>query len=108
MSFESLSEKYDFRKIKTNYTYNNSKLRITEIKRQDGEHMSRKAVIKLCDSFQAEFGKNIPTCMVSSQFLLSTPNAGLVGMCHRSTNQLIISRHQILTWILKTQEIMNA
>ena len=54
MSFETLSEKYDFRKIKTNYTYNNSKLRIMEIKRQDGEHMSRKSVIKLCDSFQAE------------------------------------------------------
>ena len=60
MSFETLSEKYDFRKIKTNYTYNNSKLRITEIKRQDGEHMSRKSVIKLCDSFQAELREKYP------------------------------------------------
>ena len=54
MTFESLSEKYSFKKIKTNYTYNNSKLRITEIRRQDDEHMSRKAMIKLCDGFQAE------------------------------------------------------
>ena len=54
MDFETLTQKYDFRKIKNGYTYNGAKLQITEIKRQDGEHMSRKAMIKLCDSFLAE------------------------------------------------------
>ena len=54
MDFETLTQKYDFSKIKNGYSYNGAKLQITEIKRQDGEPMTRKAMIKLCDSFLAE------------------------------------------------------
>ena len=32
MDFETLVNKYDFRKIKNNHTYNGAKLQITEIK----------------------------------------------------------------------------
>ena len=60
MNFEQLSQTYDFRKIKNGYTYNGAKLQITEIKRQDGEMMSRKAMIKMCDSFLAELREKYP------------------------------------------------
>jgi hypothetical protein len=46
MDFETLVNKYDFRKIKNGYTYNGAKLQITEIKRKDGDPMTRKAMIK--------------------------------------------------------------
>ena len=59
MDFETLSQKYDFNKIKNGYSYNGAKLQITEIKRKDGDPMTRKAMIKLCDSFLAELRQNI-------------------------------------------------
>ena len=60
MDFETLVNKYDFRKIKNGYTYNGAKLQITEIKRKDGDPMTRKAMIKLCDSFLAELREKYP------------------------------------------------
>ena len=54
MDFETLVNKYDFRKIKNGHSYNGAKLQITEIKRKDGDPMTRKAMIKLCDSFLVE------------------------------------------------------
>ena len=61
MDFETLQQTYDFTKIKTNWSYNNSKLKVTDIRRSDGEHMSRKEMIKLCDTFQAELKEKYPT-----------------------------------------------
>lgn len=60
MDYEKLQETYDFNKIKTNYTYNSAKLRITEIKRSDGEHMSRKEMIKMSNTFLAELKAHYP------------------------------------------------
>ena len=60
MDFETLVNKYDFRKIKNNHSYNGAKLQITEIKRKDGDPMTRKAMIKLCDSFLAELREKYP------------------------------------------------
>ena len=47
MDIETLTNKYDFKKIKNGYTYNGAKLRITEIRRKDGENMTRRAMIKM-------------------------------------------------------------
>jgi len=60
MDFETLSERYDFKKIKNGYTYNGAKLRITEIRRKDGENMTRKAMIKLCNGFLEELRETYP------------------------------------------------
>jgi hypothetical protein len=45
MDINNLTNKYDFKKIKNGYSYNGAKLRITEIRRKDGEHMTRKAKV---------------------------------------------------------------
>lgn len=45
---------FDFKRKNTNYTYNGAKLKITEIKRKDGEKMTRKQMIKMCNTFQEE------------------------------------------------------
>ena len=60
MDINNLTDKYDFRKIKTGYSYNGAKLRITEITRKDGEHMTRKAMIKMCNTFLAELRQTYP------------------------------------------------
>ena len=60
MDINNLTEKYNFRKIKTGYTYNGAKIRITEITRKDGEHMTRKAMIKMCNTFLAELRQTYP------------------------------------------------
>jgi hypothetical protein len=60
MDINNLTDKYDFKKIKNGYTYNGAKLRITEIRRKDGEHMTRKAMIKLCDGFLQELRQTYP------------------------------------------------
>jgi hypothetical protein len=73
MDFETLVNKYDFRKIKNNHTYNGAKLQITEIKRKDGDPMTRKAMIKLCDSFLAELREKYPDVDGSSVFQSNTP-----------------------------------
>ena len=90
MDFETLTQKYDFRKIKNGYTYNGAKLQITEIKRKDGDPMTRKAMIKLCDSFLAELREKYPHVdgLVS---LLNTRRGGTVQMYHHLTKQSIIS-----------------
>ena len=54
MTKELLTEKYDMTRIKNNATYNGVKMRITDIKRADGEMLSRKEMIKMCDGFLAE------------------------------------------------------
>jgi len=60
MDINNLTDKYDFNKIKNGYTYNGAKLRITEIRRKDGEHMTRKAMIKMCNTFLAELRQTYP------------------------------------------------
>jgi hypothetical protein len=60
MDINNLTDKYDFNKIKNGYTYNGAKLRITEIRRKDGEHMTRKTMIKMCNTFLAELRQTYP------------------------------------------------
>jgi len=60
MDINNLTDKYDFKKIKNGYTYNGAKLRITEIRRKDGEYMTRKAMIKMCNTFLAELRQTYP------------------------------------------------
>ena len=60
MNYETLQQTYDFTKIKTNWSYNNSKLKVTDIKRSDGEHMSRKEMIKMSNTFLAELKAHYP------------------------------------------------
>ena len=54
MTLEHLAKKYDLKRLKTNASMNGVKLRITDIKRTDGEMMSRKEMITMCDGFLAE------------------------------------------------------
>ena len=54
MNPEHLVQNYDMTKIKNNASYNGAKLRITDIKRKDGELMSRKEMIKICNGFLSE------------------------------------------------------
>ena len=42
MNPELLAQKYDMTRIKNNSSYNGTKIHITDIKRKDGEMMSRK------------------------------------------------------------------
>jgi hypothetical protein len=60
MDIETLTNKYDFKKIKNGYTYNGAKLRITEIRRKDGENMTRRAMIKMCNTFLSELRQTYP------------------------------------------------
>ena len=60
MDINNLTNKYDFKKIKNGYSYNGAKLRITEIRKKDGEHMTRKAMIKMCNTFLAELRQTYP------------------------------------------------
>ena len=60
MDINNLTDKYDFKKIKNGYSYNGAKLLITEIRRKDGEHMTRKAMIKMCNTFLAELRQTYP------------------------------------------------
>ena len=61
MNPEYLAQHYDLKRVKTNVSYNGTKLRITDIKRKDGEMMSRKQMIKMCDGFLAELREKYPT-----------------------------------------------
>ena len=54
MTPEFLDQHYDLSRIKNNAKYNGSKLRITDVKRKDGEMMSRKEMVKMCNGFLAE------------------------------------------------------
>ena len=53
-------QNYEFSNIKNNATYNGERLRIREIKRQDGEAMSRKQMIKMCNGFLADLREKYP------------------------------------------------
>ena len=55
-----MEQHFDFKRIKTNYTYNGAKLKITDIKRKDGEMMTRKHMIKMCNTFKAELKEKYP------------------------------------------------
>jgi hypothetical protein len=54
MTSEFQAQKYDMTRIKNNASYNGVKMRITDIKRADGEMLSRKEMISMCDGFLAE------------------------------------------------------
>ena len=60
MNPEYFSQNYEFSNIKNNATYNGERLRIREIKRQDGEFMSRKQMIKMCNGFLADLREKYP------------------------------------------------
>ena len=64
MTLEQLAEKYDLSRIKTNASVNGVKLRITDIKRTDGEMLSRKEMITMCDGFLLNFKISTKTVMV--------------------------------------------
>ena len=54
MTHEFLDQHYDLSRIKINAIYNGVKMRITDVNRKDGEMMSRKEMIKMCNGFLAE------------------------------------------------------
>ena len=54
MNPDYFAQNFEFSNIKNNATYNGEKLRIREIKRNDGEAMSRKQMIKMCNGFLSE------------------------------------------------------
>ena len=60
MNPEYMAEHFDFKRIKTNYTYNGAKLKITDIKRKDSGSMSRKDMIKMCNTFLSELREKYP------------------------------------------------
>ncbi len=60
MNPELLVQNYDMTKIKNNASYNGAKLRITDIKRKDGEMMSRKEMTKMCNGFLSELRTKYP------------------------------------------------
>jgi len=53
MDSKFVAENYDMKRIKNNATYNGAKLRITDVKRTDGEMLSRKEITNICDGFLA-------------------------------------------------------
>jgi hypothetical protein len=62
MNPEHLVQNYDMTKIKNNASYNGTKMRITDIKRKDGEMMTRKEMIKMCDGFLSELREKVSRC----------------------------------------------
>jgi len=54
MNPDYFAQNFEFSNIKNNATYKGEKLRIREIKRNDGEAMSRKQMIKMCNGFLSE------------------------------------------------------
>ena len=54
MTPEFLDQHYDLSRIKNNAIYNGLKMRITDVNRKDGEMMSRKEMIKMCNGFLTE------------------------------------------------------
>ena len=60
MNPEYIEQNFNFKKIKNKYSYNGEKLRIHEITRKDGEMMTRKQMIKLCNTFLTELRKKYP------------------------------------------------
>jgi hypothetical protein len=60
MNPDYFSQHYDFSTIKNNVTYNGERLRIRDIKRIDGEPMSRKQMIKMCNGFLSELREKYP------------------------------------------------
>ena len=60
MNPEHLVQNYDMTKIKNNASYNGTKMRITDIKRKDGELMSRKEMTKMCNGFLSELRSKYP------------------------------------------------
>ena len=60
MDPDFMEQHFDFERKKTNWTYNGAKLRITEIKRKDGEMLKRKTMKKICDTFLNELREQYP------------------------------------------------
>ena len=54
------SKNFEFSAIKNNASYNGERLRIRDIKRIDGEPMSRKQMKKICDGFLADLREKYP------------------------------------------------
>ena len=63
MNPEHLVQNYDMTKIKNNASYNGTKMRITDIKRKDGELMSRKEMTECAMDFFLNYEPNIQMSM---------------------------------------------
>ena len=89
MNFETLSQNYEFKKIKNGYTYNGANLRITNISRKDGEPMTRKQMKKLCDAFLSELRLKYPDAEGLVSVSIRFPQrwySGDVSSFHESIN----------------------
>ena len=53
-------DNYNLKRIKNNVSYNGAKLRITEVSRKDGELITRKKMIKLCNQFLESVKEKYP------------------------------------------------
>ena len=53
-------EKYNFKNIKNNFTYNRAKLRILDISRKDNEKMSRNEMIDMCNEYLQQIRAKYP------------------------------------------------
>jgi len=60
MDSEYMENTFNFKRIKTGYTYNGAKLKITDISRKDEGMMTRKQMIKMCDTFLGELREKYP------------------------------------------------
>ena len=58
--YQDIGDKFQFKTIANNTTYNGTKLRIREITRKDGEMMSRKQMKKMCNQFLADLREKYP------------------------------------------------
>ena len=58
--YQDLGDKFKFRTIANNTTYNGTKLRIREITRKDDEMMSRKQMKKMCNQFLSDVKEKYP------------------------------------------------
>ena len=59
--YQNIDDKFKFKTIKNNTTYNGTKLRIREVSRKDGEKMSRKQMKKMCNKFLADVKEKYPS-----------------------------------------------
>ena len=79
MNSKFVAENYEMKRIK-NASYNGAKLRITDVKRTDGEMISRKEITNICDGFLTELRNKYSDVDGYGMwvFHLSTPIAGIV------------------------------
>jgi hypothetical protein len=58
--YQNIDDKFKFKTIKNNTTYNGTKLRIREVTRIDGNKMARKQMKKMCNKFLVDVKEKYP------------------------------------------------